>query len=146
MNAGKQRGMAVVCGVALATGIQLAGPPSAVASPVSDWGSQADGPASEVRSAMTRLYEEMNSFNLNGAKAACRRLQAAAHSLQSMLPSPSPALTGEIAMGVDDLLSGSKSCLAVGSDPNKGQIASVRRVFETATRHLSNAQSIIDAG
>jgi ATP-dependent helicase YprA (DUF1998 family) len=108
-----------------AAGIQVAGLPEASASSSHRLGRAGRRPASEIRSAMTRVYEEMNSFNINGAKAACTRLQASAQT---------------------DLLSGSKSSLSVGSDPNRGQINFVRRVFETATRHLSNAQSIIDAG
>jgi hypothetical protein len=143
---GSVRWLAVVCGLAVATGLQLAAPPSAVASPVTDWGSQADGPAGEIRNQMERLYSEMGAGNLNGAKAACRRLQSSAQSLRSMLPAPVPMLSAEIGMGANGLISASKDCINTGATPNKGQVATVKRSFDVAMMHLNNAQSIIDAG
>ncbi len=130
----------VACGVALAT----AAP--AMASPTSDWGSKADGPAGEIQNAMSLLYSEMKADDLNGAKAACRRLQASAQSLQSMLPAPNAILTSEVSMGTSALISASKTCLATGPTPNKGEISTVKRGLDTAMAHLRNAQSIIDAG
>ena len=140
------RWLALSCGIVVAAGMQLAHPASAAASPVTDWGSQAEGPVAEINKAMSRLYAELDPDNVNGGKALCRQLQASGQTLDSMLPSPSPVLTSEVSWGVNALIAGTKRCLSVGTEVNRAEINSVRRLFDIAMLHLNNAEALMHGG
>jgi hypothetical protein len=136
----------LVCGVALAMGMGLAGPPSAVASPLSDWGSRASGPSTAIQNAMSSLQSAMGAKDLNGAKAACRRLQDSAQDLKSTLPAPSEALTDEVSAAVSELLSASRSCLSVGPTASQNEINTVSKHLDKAVAHMDNAEAMIQGG
>jgi hypothetical protein len=143
---GSVKWLALVCGVAVATGTQLVDPPAGLASPDTDWGSQAAGPIAEINKGMSRLYSELNLDNVNGGKALCRQLQASGQTLRSMLPAPNQVLTAEVSRAVTPLLAGTKRCLAVGTEADRAEVNSVRRLFETAMVHLNNADTLIGDG
>jgi gas vesicle protein len=143
---GAARWPALVCGVAVATGMQLAFPPSALASPLSDWGARASGPSTAIQNAMSSLQSAMGAEDLNGAKAACRRLQDSAQDLKSTLPAPSEALTDEVSAAVSELLTASRSCLSVGQTASQNEINTVSKHLDKAVAHMDNAQAMIAGG
>lgn len=137
---------ALLCGVALALGAHVWGAPPAEASPLSDWGSRASGPSTAIQNAMSSLQSAMGAQDLNGAKAACRRLQDSAQDLKSTLPAPSEALTDEVSAAVSELLTASRSCLSVGQTASQNEISTVSKHLDKAVAHMDKAQSMIAGG
>ena len=152
-NAGKYRRagwLVTVCGVSLAAGMQVA--PSAAASPISDWGAQAMGPAKAIRDAITTLKTSGNAGNLTGVKAACQQLQASADDLRAILPAPSQALTDEVIAALSELRMAVRPCLDMGpSDrpggrqvlPSKSEISTAEGHLDKAVVHMETAKSMV---
>ena len=136
--------LGLACGVAFTAAVQLA--PCAVASPLSDWGARASGPSTAIQNAMASLQSAMSAADLNGAKAACRRLQDSAQDLKATLPAPSEALTDEVSAAVSELLSASRSCLSVGQTASQNEISTVSKHLDKAVAHMDNAEALITGG
>ena len=144
---------ALVFGVAVALGIQLA--PSAVASPVSDWGERARGPAQELRNAIATLQTSGNASNIKGVKRACQQVEASSDDLRALLPAPTQALTEEVSAGLSELRIAIRPCLDLGpSDrpggrilaPNQNDISTAEAHLDKAIAHMENAVAMVASG
>jgi hypothetical protein len=150
-----RRGLTLVCAIALAAGIQLGGAPSAVASPVSDWGLQAMEPASAIQDAIIRLKASANARNLTGVKGACQDLQGSADDLRALLPAPSQALTDTVSAALSELRMGIRPCLKMGpSDrpggrsivPNQNDVSTAEMHLDKAIGYMQSAVSMVQRG
>jgi hypothetical protein len=145
--------LALVCGLAFAAGVQVA--PSAAASPITDWGAQALGPATAIRDGIVTLKTSANALNLDGVKAACRQLQDSAEDLRSLLPAPSQALTDEVSAALSELRMATRSCSGLGpSDrpggrqvvPDQNEITTAEMHLDKAVVHMETAKAMVVAG
>jgi hypothetical protein len=145
--------LATVCGVALAAGMQVA--PSAAASPITDWGAQALGPATEIKNGIVTLKTSANAVNLDRVKAACLQLQGSAEDLRSILPAPSQALTDEVSAALSELRMATRSCAGLGPSgrpggrsvlPDRNEISSAEMHLDKAVVHMENAKSMVERG
>jgi hypothetical protein len=136
--------VATVCGVALAAGLQLA--PSAAASPTSDWGAQALGPAAEIQNAISALKTSADAKNLKGVKAACRQIQDSTSDLSSMLPAPNEALNDEVRAALSELRLAVRPCLGAGPNPTLNEITSAQMHLDKAIPHMEAARAIVGRG
>jgi hypothetical protein len=142
--------LVAVCGVALAAGLQVT--PSATASPITDWGMQALGPATEIKAGITTLKTSAGASNLKGVVAACRQLQGSAEDLRALLPAPTQALTDEVSAGLSELRMATRSCSGMGpSDrpggksivPSLSEISTAETHLDKAVAHLETAKSMV---
>jgi hypothetical protein len=145
--------LATVCGLAFAAGMQVA--PSATASPITDWGAQALGPAQEIRDGITTLKTSGNASNLRGVKVACVQLQDSAADLRALLPAPTQALTDEVSAGLSELRMAIRPCLKLGpSDrpggrsvvPSQNEISTAETHMDKAIVHMETARSMVMGG
>ncbi len=136
--------LATACGVALAAGMQLA--PSAAASPISDWGQQALGPALAIQNGISTLKASADAKNLKGVKAACLQLHNSAQDLRSLLPAPSQALTDEVSAGLSELRMAVRPCLNAGPNPSLGEISTAEKHLDNAVAHMESAKAMVGRG
>jgi hypothetical protein len=145
--------LAVVSGAAIAAGMQAA--PSAAASPITDWGAQARGPALEIQNAIATLKTAGNASNLEGVKAACRQLQDSSEHLGSILPAPSQALTDEVSAALSELRMAIRPCLGLGPSgrpggrsvlPSQSEISTAEMHLGKAVAHMETAKSMVLSG
>jgi hypothetical protein len=145
--------LVVACGAVLAAGMQVA--PSAAASPITDWGAQALGPATAIKNGIVKLKTSANASNLDGVKTACQQLQGSAEDLRSILPAPSQALTDEVSAALSELRMATRSCSGMGpSDrpggrqivPSQSEISSAETHLDKAVAHMETAKSMVLAG
>jgi hypothetical protein len=146
-NAGKHRRtgrLVTACGVVLAAGMQVA--PLAAASPVTDWGARARGPAANIETWIGELQSSAAVSNLNAVKTACRQIQNAAEDLRALLPAPSKDLTDEVSAGLSELRTGIRPCLTTGPNPSLHDISTGQKHIENAVEHLQSAKAIVQRG
>ena len=131
--------LATVCGVAFAAGMQVA--PSAAASPISDWGAQALGPATEIVNGISTLKTSANARNPQGREGACMQLHDLAEDLRSILPAPSQALTDQVSAAMSELRMAVRPCLNAGPNPSQNEISTAEMHLDKAVAHMENAKS-----
>jgi hypothetical protein len=150
-----RRGLTLVCAIAVAAGMQLGAAQSAVASPVTDWGSQALEPASSIQDGIIRLRNSAGVMNLKGVKAACQQIQGSAEDLRALLPAPSEALTDTVSAALSELRMGIRPCLKLGpSDrpggrsivPNQNDISTADMHLDKAIGYMESAVSMVQGG
>jgi hypothetical protein len=145
--------LATVCGFALAAGMQVS--PSAAASPITDWGAQALGPAAEIRDAIVTMKTSASASNLTGVKAACQQIQGSSEDLRSLLPAPSEALTNEVSAALSELRMATRPCLGLGPSerpggrsvvPSQNEISTAEMHLDKAVVHMETAKSMVTSG
>jgi hypothetical protein len=165
---------AAIAALVVATGSQLAGSPSAMAStsrptpfqnpifaPIpapkppssvgsnrsagdADWISKALPAYGDVQAGIQRVAESLNAQDIDGTKAACQRLGEAGQRLGAALPSTLSPLSRELSVAVDDVRAGTSACGSLGTDPEGAQ--AVVGPLQRAMDHLSKAGLIVQSG
>jgi hypothetical protein len=146
-HAGKYRRagwLVTACGLVLAAGMQVA--PSAAASPITDWGARARGPAANIETWISELQSSAAVNNLYAARTACRQLQNASEDLRALLPAPSQDLTDEVSAGLSELRTAVRPCLTSGPNPSLHDISTGQKHIANAIAHLNNAKAIVERG
>ncbi|MDT5050374.1 MAG: hypothetical protein QOG75_6278 [Mycobacterium sp.] len=109
----------------------------------SGWLSKATPPFQDIQRAGQSLSKALAANDIAGVKTACRQLNGAGQRLGATLPSPDPALTSEVQAAVDEITTGSNSCLSL--DLGSAVQADIDRFsshLKQAKAHLDRAQQI----
>ncbi|HJT93123.1 MAG TPA: hypothetical protein VJ777_14505 [Mycobacterium sp.] len=115
------------------------------AAAIREWWAAAHEPFTELQESLNDLQRAVDSVDDSAMLDACQQLHDTADvELQSLLPTPDPALTSEIRAATKDAHTGAHMCLAVLAGSANSFAGDFMSNLDQAHRHMKAAEEIVD--
>lgn len=115
------------------------------AAEIRDWWATAHEPFTELQESLNDLRRAVDSVDESAVVDACQQLHDTADvELQSLLPTPDPALTSEIRAATTDAHTGAHMCLAAVGGSVNSYVGEFMSNLDQADRHMKAAEEIVD--
>jgi hypothetical protein len=115
------------------------------AAAIRDWWAGAHEPFTELQESLNDLQRAVDSVDDAAIVEACQQLHDTADvELQSLLPTPDPALTSEIRAGTKDAHTAAHMCLAVVGGSVNSYVGEFMSNLDQAHRHMKAAEEIVN--